>query len=114
MKQAQALKSMVDNAHDKAVEMLAEFFDWLDECEAQPTTAIVHLFPAYLPKCRRCHHPVTDHRHYHSIWEDKVHTQTVVDEMARSKFEVALNDRLGYQADFSKTEKPSARSMLKL
>ena len=44
VKQAKAMEKMVDEAHNTAVEILAEFFDWLDKREIQPTTAIVDLY----------------------------------------------------------------------
>jgi hypothetical protein len=60
---------------------------------------------AHLPKCRRCHHPVADHHHYHSIWEDKVDTQVTVDEGAKKKFEDASNDKSKYQNAVQNVEK---------
>jgi hypothetical protein len=51
----------------------------------------------YLPNCVRCHHPVADHHHYHSIWEDKVDTQVVADKDAKRNFKTASNSKSKYQ-----------------
>lgn len=43
-KQLPKLWKMVSDAHNEAMEMCAEFFDWLDQRTVQPTSAIVELY----------------------------------------------------------------------
>ena len=82
VKQAKAMEKMVDEAHSTAVEMLAEFFDWLDKREVQPTTAIVDLYQSVCEIDRKIQNALA---RMNNVAEKKRDVEKLRDNMSQSE-----------------------------